>query len=52
MYQFDGIKIIFTLFNLIFVLCGIGISVVLIILQIKLALRGIKALDIYIKKNR
>lgn len=49
MQVFNGV--IFVLFNFILLVGGIGIGVVLIVLQIKLALRGIKALDIYILKN-
>ncbi len=41
----------FAIFNAIFVFIFFGIWVYCFILFIKLAHRGIKALDIYIKKN-
>lgn len=41
----------FTLFNLIILLAILGMGIYGFILFVKLAHRGIKALDIYIKKN-
>lgn len=41
-----------SLFNFIFFIISIGVSIYLVVLAIKLARRGIRALDIYINKNR
>ena len=42
---------IFTLLNLLIIFAALGVSIYSFILFVKLANRGIKALDIYNKKN-
>lgn len=41
----------FSLFNIVLLLCSFGIGIYSFILFVKLATRGIKALDIYIEEK-